>query len=207
MPSTPPPSDRTLFVGDVHGCAEEFGQLLDQVQPGRVVLVGDLFTKGPDPTGVWELIREHGCEAVRGNHDQRVLDHPDRVVLPQEARRWLAGRPLFLLELGLTVVHAGVHPTLGVAGTTTAMALSMRFWPPGSERHWYEDYAGTSTVVFGHDARQGLVRRERIVGLDSGCVYGGKLTGWLREEDRLFSVPAARVYCPVSSINTRAALT
>ncbi len=185
-------------MGDVHGCAEELRQLLEEVQPTRIVLVGDLFTKGPDPIGVWELIREHDCEAVRGNHDQHVLDRPESVVLPEQAHSWLASLPLFLLEADLTVVHAGVHPTLGVAGTSAAMALSMRFWPPGSQRHWYEDYRGTNTVVFGHDARRGLVRRDRIVGLDSGCVYGGRLTGWLREEDRLVGVPAARVYCPVS---------
>ncbi len=49
---------RTLFVGDVHGCADELDKLLRKARPTRVVLLGDLFTKGPDPRGVWSLIRE-----------------------------------------------------------------------------------------------------------------------------------------------------
>jgi metallophosphoesterase superfamily enzyme len=41
-----------LFVGDVHGCAYELKKLLKKVQPTRVILLGDLFSKGPDPTKV-----------------------------------------------------------------------------------------------------------------------------------------------------------
>jgi hypothetical protein len=32
------------------------------------------------------------------------------------------------------------------------------------------------------------------VGLDTGCVYGGHLTGWIAQEDRLVSIPAAGNY-------------
>jgi len=39
--------------------------------------------------------------------------------------------------------------------------------------------------------------RPRTLGLDSGCVYGKTLTGYLLEEDRLIQVPAARVHKPV----------
>jgi bis(5'-nucleosyl)-tetraphosphatase (symmetrical) len=45
------------------------------------------------------------------------------------------------------------------------------------------------TVVFGHWSAMGLVLRPNLVGLDSGCVWGGKLTA-LRLEDRaVFEVP------------------
>ena len=64
---------RTLFVGDVHGCATELGRLLDLAEPTDVVLVGDLFLKGPDPVGVWRLIRERGLRSVLGNHDVKLL--------------------------------------------------------------------------------------------------------------------------------------
>jgi hypothetical protein len=40
---------------------------------------------------------------------------------------------------------------------------------------------------------RGLVRREHngkivAIGLDSGCVYGKKLSGWIPQEDRIVSV-------------------
>src|SRR5262245_14993601 len=67
----------TLFVGDVHGCASELEELLDDVDADRVVLVGDLFLKGPDPEGVWSLVRDRRLASVLGNHDDRLLQHVD----------------------------------------------------------------------------------------------------------------------------------
>ena len=33
-------------------------------------------------------------------------------------------------------------------------------------------------------------RRGRVLGLDSGCVYGGGLTAWCPAEDRVVTVPS-----------------
>ena len=65
---------------------------------------------------------------------------------------------------------------------------------------WYHQYTGKRRVIFGHDAARGRVRIERegrpwLVGLDSGCVYGGELSGYLLEEDKIVRVPAKKVYC------------
>jgi hypothetical protein len=206
---------RTLFVGDVHGCAAELSDLLRLAGATHVVLVGDLFTKGPDPVGVWRLIREHSLLAVLGNHDARLLgwmtderpvdDHARDVVSALDRadirwRDWLKRLPLYRRVGGYTVVHAALHPSGALEQTTRRMALTMRRWPQNAEAPpWHAVYSGDRRVVFGHDARGGCVRVERagtpwLVGLDTGCVYGGRLTGWLLEEDRLLHVPAARVY-------------
>ena len=77
-------------------------------------------------------------------------------------------------------------------------------WPPPQPpyRPWYEFWpsvpAETRIVVFGHWARGGLVVREKVRGLDTGCVWGGKLTAWIAEEDRIVQVDAARSYAPYS---------
>lgn len=71
-------------------------------------------------------------------------------------------------------------------------------WPPPPapyapwDDHWRARPDESRTVVFGHWARRGLVARERTRGLDTGCVYGGSLTAWIPEDDRLVSVPARR---------------
>jgi diadenosine tetraphosphatase ApaH/serine/threonine PP2A family protein phosphatase len=53
-------------------------------------------------------------------------------------------------------------------------------------------------VVYGHDAVRGLVdHRPRTLGIDTGCVYGRQLTGYLLEADQLISADAQRVYRPV----------
>jgi bis(5'-nucleosyl)-tetraphosphatase (symmetrical) len=61
---------------------------------------------------------------------------------------------------------------------------------PAPFRPWDEFYRGTELVVHGHWARRGYYRGERTMGLDSACVYGGSLSGWCLEEDRLVQVPA-----------------
>ena len=197
-------SARTLIVGDVHGCADELSELLQGVAPQRLLLVGDLFTKGPDPLGVWRLITAARAQAVLGNHDEYVLKHRDAGAwraLPPEAWTWLEALPLFLQEEGLIVVHAGLHPERGVAGTDARMATRIRRWPDdrrgeaSDQPFWWEGYGGPGLVVYGHDARRGLVdRRPRTLGLDTGCVYGNKLSGYILEEDRLVQVPARRIY-------------
>jgi diadenosine tetraphosphatase ApaH/serine/threonine PP2A family protein phosphatase len=205
----------TLFVGDVHGCASELEELIDDVRAERVVLVGDLFLKGPDPEGVWALVRDRGLESVLGNHDDRLLRHVDGEKREQVVGRcahrldaadpawlpWLRSRPLFLEAADYTVVHAALHPSGDLEKTDRRMALNLRRWPNDAEDQpfWWQIYEGDRRVVFGHDARRGFVRIERdgrtqLVGLDTGCVYGGKLSGWIAEEDRLIQVEARKEY-------------
>ena len=67
---------RTIVVGDIHGCALEFDDLLRSLGfaqgVDRVVLVGDLVARGPDSAGVVELARSCGAWAVRGAETGRV---------------------------------------------------------------------------------------------------------------------------------------
>jgi hypothetical protein len=208
----------TLVVGDIHGCADELDELLQQAGPEQVVLVGDLFTKGPLPVKVWKILREllpDRLSAVLGNHDDRLLqamngrrpaDKRAHELLRQLDRAdptwssWLGTLPLFHSVGDYVVVHAGLHPS-GVDQTRRRHALELRRWPD-EESHqpfWWQIYEGPQPVIFGHDSRRGLVRvmhedRPWIVGLDTGCVYGGHLSGWFPEKDVLLQVRARRPY-------------
>ena len=206
--SAGPSAGRTLLVGDVHGCALELASLIALAEPARIVLLGDLFTKGPDPQGVWELVQAWGCASVLGNHDLAVLERAAagrETGLPPACLDWLARLPLFLEGTGpmgpWLAVHAGVHPQLGPVGTDRRRATVLRRWPDDSDKaspFWWQLWSGPPLVIYGHDAVRGLLdRRPHSLGLDSGCVYGGQLTGFLVEEGRLLQVPAARAYAPV----------
>ena len=63
---------------------------------------------------------------------------------------------------------------------------------PAPYRPWDRFYAGPTLVVHGHWARRGYYRDRFAMGLDTGCVYGGVLTAWCQEEDRIVSVPAQK---------------
>jgi hypothetical protein len=227
---------RTIIVGDVHGCVSELGRLLDALAPGagdRVLFVGDLVARGPDSLGVLSLYRQVHGQAVLGNHESKLLAaHQARRAGIKRPRvsslhyallhrlgdaDWelLEQLPLWLAlpEHGLTVVHAGVNPERGVASDDAWTMTHIRSIDPHgkpSPRYDYEPwanrYAGDSHIVFGHNSRLGLQLWPRATGVDTGCVYGGRLTALvlgpgervpadpLVRRERLESVPAARVY-------------
>ena len=190
----------TIFIGDVHGCGDELEELLHTVAANRVVFVGDLFTKGPCPKKVWRLIQQVNGEAVLGNHDDWMIRNQKYLSLPQEAKQWLTNLPLRLEGESWVVVHAGVAPE-GLL-TSRKQSLVMRRWPDDSctsHPFWWQLYRGKKLVIYGHDAARGLQdHRPYTLGLDTGCVYGNRLTAYLLEEDRIVHVAAKQVYRAVS---------
>ena len=73
-----------LVIGDIHGCGSEFHSLLSVVEAEytpaatRIVLIGDLLTKGPAPQQVVSEVfrlRQQGwrIELICGNHEIRLL--------------------------------------------------------------------------------------------------------------------------------------
>ena len=214
---------RTLIIGDIHGCAREFEQLLSKLgfTPGSDVLylTGDAFSRGPDPAGVWRIIRDTGARMVLGNHDVRL---PERLRLlasgesvsvrwPNQLKTlealkpaadtlapWLDSLPLWIDEPGFLLVHAGINPEKGLEGTSRDEFLTIRTWPPVDGivgPRWHDAYDPSGKlVVYGHDAPGGLVIKRRddgspyVIGLDSGCIYGGQLSGYVLEEDRIEQV-------------------
>jgi protein phosphatase len=60
--------------------------------------------------------------------------------------------------------------------------------------NWAADYCGSAYVVYGHTPVADAKWVNRTICLDTGCVYGGRLTALRYPEKELVSVPAARVY-------------
>lgn len=59
-------------------------------------------------------------------------------------------------------------------------------------RPWDAFYSGPTLVVHGHWATRGHYRGSRSLGLDSGAVYGGPLTAWCQDEDRIVQIPSTQ---------------
>lgn len=68
---------RTVIVGDIHGCIDEFDELLKTIsynkEDTRLILLGDLIDRGPDSVGVVRKARELDVECVMGNHEFKFL--------------------------------------------------------------------------------------------------------------------------------------
>jgi bis(5'-nucleosyl)-tetraphosphatase (symmetrical) len=139
-----------LLVGDVQGCDEALGRLLDEAgfspSRDRVVVLGDLVNRGPQSLAVLRRLAGYGDAAtcLLGNHDLhlvassfggRKLKPDDTIdeVLNRPARErdgwidWLRHRRMAVVEAGWLCVHAGVVPqwdsaaTLALAGEVEAL--------------------------------------------------------------------------------------
>ena len=245
---------RLVFVGDIHGCKDELEKLLKKVRfhtsTDHLVSVGDIVSKGPDSSGVIDLLHRHKASCVRGNHDDRVLlvaqslqartSETDKDSVQVEADgidpveklakslsnhqlEYLQSCPI-ILRIGhlkafnteAVVVHGGLIPGLALESQDPVSAMNMRVIDlsthiPSSKhklkgsRAWYKLWnryqqllslhprlgkhkGGRQaekqlTVIYGHDARQGLQIHKYTKGLDSGCVGGGKLTALVVDGD------------------------
>jgi len=61
--------------------------------------------------------------------------------------------------------------------------------------NWAADYKGKAQVVYGRTPVPSAQWLNRTIDIDTGCVFGGKLTALRYPERVLVSIPAARVYC------------
>jgi protein phosphatase len=59
---------------------------------------------------------------------------------------------------------------------------------------WADDYRGDAVVVYGHTPVAEPSWVNHTINIDTGCVFGGRLTALRWPERELVSVPAARVY-------------
>jgi bis(5'-nucleosyl)-tetraphosphatase (symmetrical) len=233
-------------VGDIHGCAREFGDLLGAIRfdPAKDELwsVGDLVNTGPDSLGALRIWRDAGGRAVIGNHDIYALraragcvgrrrdgllglfasEECDALLSRLRACPAIVRIERELVPRAVWLVHAGVHPRWD---DLPALAARLDAQPhdddwlnrdeisfmtrvrccdrlgdrvkftgrPGNApppfRAWDRFYTGEDLIVHGHWAMRGYYRGPRTMGLDSACVYGGHLTAWCVDDDRIESVP------------------
>ncbi|MGA2702517.1 MAG: polynucleotide kinase-phosphatase [Isosphaeraceae bacterium] len=73
-------------------------------------------------------------------------------------------------------------------GETDEFGLPVRF-------DWASEYRGQAMVVYGHTPVPEPDWLNRTVNIDTGCVFGGKLTALRYPEKEFVPVPAARTYC------------
>jgi PNKP adenylyltransferase domain, ligase domain/5'-nucleotidase len=112
----------------------------------------------------------------------------------------------------LVVAHAGMKESMQnrASGAVRAFALFGETSGESDEfglpvRHdWAWDYRGAASVVYGHTPVAEARWVNRTICIDTGCVFGGRLTALRWPERQLVSVPAARTYCdPVWSLRDR----
>ncbi len=123
----------------------------------------------------------------------------------------------YVLDDGkLVVAHAGMKESMQgrssravrefalygeTTGETDEFGFPVRF-------NWASEYRGKAAVVYGHVTVPEPEWLNKTINIDTGCVFGGKLTALRYPEMELVSVPAGRIYCePPRLLNMEVPLT
>jgi len=118
---------------------------------------------------------------------------------------WLAGGKLCVAHAGLKEEligrGSGVVRSFALYGETTGEHDEFGY-PERAD--WAQHYSGATAVVYGHVAQPEAVWVNNTICIDTGCVFGGKLTALRWPERELVSVPATRTWFePKRPLETR----
>ena len=199
----PPQGRKAIFVGDFVDRGPKVAEVLRLVMgmqetgaaicvPGNhdVKLVHALQGKNVNPThGLAESLSQ--LEGESAEFKTQIVEFLNRLVSH------------YVLDNGkLVVAHAGMKAELQgrasgrvrefalygeTTGETDAFGLPIRI-------NWADEYRGDAMVVYGHTPVAESQWVNRTINIDTGCVFGGKLTALRYPEKELVSVPAHQTY-------------
>jgi protein phosphatase len=110
----------------------------------------------------------------------------------------------------LVVAHAGLKEEMQGRGSGAVRSFCMYGETTGEidefglpvRHNWAKEYRGKAKVVYGHTPVPEAGWLNKTIDIDTGCVFGGKLTALRYPEEELVSVKAKMVYCePIRPIN------
>jgi len=137
-------TERTILIGDIHGCIEEFEELLKVANyksgVDRLILLGDLVDRGPDSVGVLRKAQEMKIECVRGNHDHKILkwfnnnkkhyqNHGQQYYqnLTDDDIEYIFKMPVYIKLENAIAVHAGLKPGIPVEKQRADDLMHLRY--------------------------------------------------------------------------------
>jgi len=136
---------RTIIVGDIHGCIDEFEELLQVLSYNkdndRLILLGDLIDRGPDSVAVVQKARKMDLECVMGNHEYKfvkwykssgsradVYDRRDYYTkFTDEDINYIFRMPTYIKIGDTVIVHAGVKPGIPISAQSKDDLMYLRY--------------------------------------------------------------------------------
>jgi serine/threonine protein phosphatase 1 len=197
---------RIYAIGDIHGCCDKLLKLLERIDidwsRDTLVLLGDYIDRGARSYEVLELLidlkKKHpGTVFLKGNHEamflnflsgshtltflynggQRTLDsyyrhHSDNkhLTVPKEHLDFLNSLVLCHQTEDYIFVHAGLRYGIPMEKQTADDMMWIR------EPFISEPNDFNKTIVFGHTPFPDPLVQPGKIGIDTGAVYGNRLT-------------------------------
>ncbi len=194
-----------VIYGDIHGCLEEWEELRSLIPKNSFeICVGDILDKGPYPVEALRYAQKNRIFSIMGNHEYKhlrkwwgrkvILDDNQQKIYPklkQEDFEYIESMPFFLKLNHLTVIHAGISNRLYLNNPKLNLLTLLLFMRDVDEkdkflplnhnnpnaRFWADVYNGhEGFIVYGHSPFKEPNIKKNSAGIDTGCVYGNKLT-------------------------------
>jgi serine/threonine protein phosphatase 1 len=199
-------SERVFIVGDIHGCLGPLKRLMDKIDwhpdADRLIFLGDYLDRGENSKGVVDFIlelskRSRLVECLIGNHEniflkfltrgelQNFLANGGRTTLesyrldgkrhsepfiPPDHMDFFQNLLLWIELEDYYVVHAGFRPEVEIEKQSLDDLIWIR------EPFIYSDYDFGKKVIFGHTPFSKPLVTDDKIGLDTGAVFGNRLT-------------------------------
>jgi len=203
---------RTFIIGDIHGCLGMLKGLMDKIgwDPDNegLIFLGDYIDRGRESKGVIDYIlglkkMSPNIRCLMGNHEELFLNYingddegsflynggvstltsyyecGNREIEPAHIE--FLKSLLLMVELDdHYIVHAGFKPGVSITDQSVKDTLWIR------EPFIFSDYDFGKRIIFGHTPFSSPLIMENKIGLDTGAVFGNKLT--------CLEIPAMKFY-------------
>lgn len=206
-----------IAIGDIHGCVRSLEALWKKLKPYKDcthVFVGDYIDRGPDSKGVIDFLlkakNERDVVFLQGNHEYMLLNSLETgnsknwmlnggkstlssynvnsvINLPDSHIDFYIGTQLYYETDDYFFVHAGA-PAGQSLDESKKDDHSKEYFLWGRDHLDAFETPWEKTVVFGHTPRENPIRKPKMIGIDTGCVYNktglGKLTAAVLPETK-----------------------
>jgi serine/threonine protein phosphatase 1 len=210
---------KIFVVGDIHGCFDKLCALMDKIpinfNRDQLIFIGDYIDRGSSSLEVVDYLidlkkRLPGTIFLKGNHEdmlenyldgsdrftyllnggQQTLDaylnrpnNPGEYPVPPAHIEFFNSLHLYYQTDDYIFVHAGLRKKVPLESQKTIDLLWIR------DEFIFTDFDFGKRVIFGHTPfKEPLVQANKI-GIDTGAVYGNRLTCVQLPEIDFFSEP------------------
>ena len=195
-------SERIYIIGDIHGCLGMLTKLMEKIDwrsdRDALIFLGDYIDRGENSKGVIDFILKllkssSRVHCLLGNHediflnflagedittflanggettlesyliDGEILIPPNHITFFKSLQTWIELDDYY-------VVHAGLRPGVEIEGQTHEDLIWIR------DSFIFSDYDFGKKVIFGHTPFTKPLVTDNKIGLDTGAVYGNRLT-------------------------------
>ena len=213
---------KQLVVGDIHGCHGEFLELLDKCglsEDDEIIALGDIVDRGPETPRLLEFFfSHHNIRSIMGNHERKHIRSYQRKIRPalsqlitsrqlsEEGYRkmidFIGNFPVSMELDNALLIHGFYEPGLSLKEQKENVLIGTMsgetYFFTKYNIPWYQLYDGDKPIVAGHHdysrSHKPMVIKDKVFLIDTGCCYGGALTGLILPDFRLVSVDCKHDY-------------